>query len=127
MNMPPDWPTPPSTPRGPAPSAPRPPDTPAPGNASAATADDGVRDAPLGRGIVGDRRRDGEGAKVARRHTVNIRHLSSRQVHVETFVHKPVEDHSFTALVFGCSPGHGGRTALLFLKASVIVTAMPGS
>ena len=38
VNMPPDWPTPLSTPRGPAPSAPRPPDTPAPGNASAATA-----------------------------------------------------------------------------------------
>jgi len=38
VNMPPDWPTPPTTPRGPAPTAPRPPDTPAPGNASAATA-----------------------------------------------------------------------------------------
>ena len=37
-NMPPDWPTPPTTPRGPAPAAPRPPDTPAPGNASAAVA-----------------------------------------------------------------------------------------
>ena len=34
VNMPPDWPTPPSTPR---PTAPKPPDTPAPGNASAAT------------------------------------------------------------------------------------------
>lgn len=62
----------------------------APGAEVVATVEDGVRDAPLGRGIVGDRRRDGEGAKVARGHTVNMKHLSSRQVH-ETFVHKPVE------------------------------------
>ena len=51
---------------------------------------DVVRDTPLERGIVGDRPGDGEGAKVARGHSVNMRHLSSRQVH-ETFVHKPVE------------------------------------
>jgi hypothetical protein len=51
---------------------------------------DTVIDAPLGRGIVGDRRGSSAGARVARGHAVNMRQLSSRQVH-ETFVHKPVE------------------------------------
>ena len=51
---------------------------------------DSVADAPLGRGIVGDRRGNSSGARVARGHAVNMRQLSSRQVH-ETFVHKPVE------------------------------------
>ena len=51
---------------------------------------DSATDAPLGRGIVGDRRGDSSGARVARGHAVSMRQLSSRQVH-ETFVHTPVE------------------------------------
>ena len=47
-----------------------------------------VADVPLPRGIAGDRQNSGDGARIARGHTINMRHLSSRQVH-ETWLHKP--------------------------------------